>query len=311
MTARYRPRRLAETFTERVRGLDHHFTRWPGDPGLPPVFLLHGFMDCGATFQFVADALSSPRTLIAPDWRGFGQSGWNPQGYWYPDYFADLDAMLESLSPGVPADLVGHSMGGNIAMVYAGLRPARVRRIVSLEGFGLPGAPPQLAPGRYRDWLDQWRQPEPATVFPGLQVFAGVLRKRNPRLSPERADFVARAWSEPLPDGRVRTRFDPAHKRVNPVLYRREEAEACWAEVRAPLLYVAGAESDFLSRLQGAGDPERVRRLIPQLEPRVIAAAGHMLHHEQPEAVGALLEEFLARQPPVPQADPASKGRTT
>jgi pimeloyl-ACP methyl ester carboxylesterase len=311
MTARYRPRRLAETFTEQVRGIDHHFTRWPGDPGLPPVFLLHGFMDCGATFQFVADALSSPRTLIAPDWRGFGQSGWNPQGYWYPDYFADLDAMLESLSPGVPADLVGHSMGGNIAMVYAGLRPARVRRIVSLEGFGLPGAPPQLAPGRYRDWLDQWRQPEPATVFPGLQVFAGVLRKRNPRLSPERADFVARAWSEPLPDGRVRTRFDPAHKRVNPVLYRREEAEACWAEVRAPLLYVAGAESDFLSRLQGAGDPERVRRLIPQLEPRVIAAAGHMLHHEQPEAVGALLEEFLARQPPVPQADPASKGRTT
>jgi pimeloyl-ACP methyl ester carboxylesterase len=311
MTARYRPRRLAETFAEQIRGIDHHFTRWPGDPRQPPVFLLHGFMDCGATFQFVADALSSPRTLIAPDWRGFGQSGWNPQGYWYPDYFADLDAMLESLSPGVPADLVGHSMGGNIAMVYAGLRPARVRRIVSLEGFGLPGAPPQLAPGRYRDWLDQWRQPEPSTVFPDLHVFASVLCKRNPRLSLERADFVARAWSEPLPDGRVRTRYDPAHKRVNPVLYRREEAEACWAEVRAPLLYVAGAESDFLSRLQGAGDPERMRRLIPQLEARVIAAAGHMLHHEQPEAVAALLEEFLARLPPGLQADPASKGRTT
>jgi pimeloyl-ACP methyl ester carboxylesterase len=278
---------------------------------LPPVFLLHGFMDCGATFQFVADAMSSPRTLIAPDWRGFGRSGWNPQGYWYPDYFADLDAMLEALSPGAPADLVGHSMGGNIAMVYAGLRPARVRCVASLEGFGLPGAPPQLAPGRYRDWLDQWRQPEPASVFPGLEVFAGVLRKRNPRLSPERADFVARAWSEPLPDGRVRPRFDPAHKRVNPVLYRREEAEACWAEVRAPLLYVAGADSDFLSRLQGAGDPERVRELIPQLEPRVIPAAGHMVHHEQPEAVAALVEEFLARQSPALQTDPASEGRMT
>jgi pimeloyl-ACP methyl ester carboxylesterase len=296
MTAHYLPRRPAETFTRQVRGIAHHFTRWPGDPGLPPIFLLHGFMDCGATFQFVADAMSSPRTLIAPDWRGFGQSGWNPQGYWYPDYFADLDAMLEGLSPGLPADLVGHSMGGNIAMVYAGLRPDRVRRVVSLEGFGLPGAPPQLAPGRYRDWLDQWRQPEPASVFPGLEVFAGVLRKRNPRLSPERADFVARAWSEPLPDGRVRTRFDPAHKRVNPVLYRREEAEACWSEVRAPLLYVAGAESDFLSRLQGAGDPQRVRQLIPQLEPRVIASAGHMVHHEQPEAVAALIEDFLMRE---------------
>jgi len=295
MSAHYLPTRPAETFTRPVRGIAHHFTCWPGDTGSPPVFLLHGFMDCGATFQFVADAMSSPRTLLAPDWRGFGQSGWNPQGYWYPDYFADLDTMLEDLSPGLPADLVGHSMGGNIAMVYAGLRPDRVRRVVSLEGFGLPGAPPQLAPGRYRDWLDQWRQPEPASVFPGIEVFAGVLRKRNPRLSPQRADFVARAWSEPLPDGRVRTRFDPTHKRVNPVLYRREEAEACWAEVRAPLLYVAGAESDFLSRLQGAGDPQRVRELIPQLEPRVIAAAGHMVHHEQPEAVAALVEEFLGR----------------
>jgi pimeloyl-ACP methyl ester carboxylesterase len=308
MTAHYLPRRPAETFTRQVRGIAHHFTCWPGEAGSAPVFLLHGFMDCGATFQFVADAMSSPRTLLAPDWRGFGQSGWNPQGYWYPDYFADLDAMLDDLSPGLPADLVGHSMGGNIAMVYAGLRPDRVRRVVSLEGFGLPGAPPQLAPGRYRDWLDQWRQPEPASVFPGIEVFAGVLRKRNPRLSPGRADFVARAWSEPLPDGRVRTRFDPGHKRVNPVLYRREEAEACWAEVRAPLLYVAGAESDFLSRLGGAGDPQRMRELIPQLEPRIIAAAGHMVHHEQPEAVAALVEEFLGRQPLILGSSPNGSG---
>jgi pimeloyl-ACP methyl ester carboxylesterase len=186
-------------------------------------------------------------------------------------------------------------MGGNVAMIYAGLRPGRVHRLVTLEGFGLPGAPPELAPGRYRDWLDQWRDPEPAAVFPSLDVFAGVLRKRNPRLSAERADFVARAWSEPLPDGRVRPCFDPAHKRVNPILYRRAEVEACWAEVRAPLLYVAGAESDFLERLQGAGAPEQVRRLVPQLEPRIVAAAGHMMHHDQPAAVAQLVQEFLDR----------------
>ena len=89
--------------------------------------------------------------------------------------------------------------------------------------------------------------------------------------------------------------FDPAHKRVNPILYRRAEVEACWAEVRAPLLYVAGEESDFLERLQGAGAPEQVRHLVPQLEPRVVAAAGHMVHHDQPAAVARLLEEFLRR----------------
>ena len=189
MSAHYLPRRLSESLQHDIRGLRHHFTRWAGTRvDAPPIVLLHGFMDCGATFQFVADAIASSRSLVAPDWRGFGRSGWNPQGYWFPDYFADLDAMLEWLAPGKPVDLVGHSMGGNVAMIYAGLRPGRVHRLVTLEGFGLPGAPPELAPGRYRDWLDQWREPEPAAVFPSLDVFAGVLRKRNhpyqPRTTP-------------------------------------------------------------------------------------------------------------------------------
>ncbi len=296
MTQHYRPRREPATQQVDIRGVGHRIARWPGAlRDAAPVVLLHGFMDCGATYQFLADELEPTRTLVAPDWRGFGQSAWSPQGYWYPDYFADLDALLEQLSPALPVDIVGHSMGGNIAMMYAGLRPERVRRLVTLEGFGLPGAPPELAPGRYRDWLDQQRESEPASVYASLDVFAGVLRKRNPRLTPERADFVARAWSETLPDGKVRPRFDPAHKRVNPILYRRAEAEACWAEIQAPLLYVAGSESDFLARLEGAGDPDRMRQWVPQLESNVVAGAGHMLHHDRPAAVAALVEEFLAR----------------
>jgi len=260
----------------------------------PPLLLLHGFLDCSATFQFLADELSPARSLLAPDWRGFGESAWSPQGYWFPDYFADLEAILDAVAPGTPVDIVGHSMGGNVAMMYAGLRPERVRRLVSLEGFGLVTIAPERAPQRYREWLDQLREPEAASVFPSLEVFAGVLRKRNPRLPADRADFVARAWCEVLPDGRVRPRFDPAHKRVNPILYRREEAAACWAALRAPLLYVEGAESDFRSRLQGAGDPGRMREWVPQLEPRVVPAAGHMVHHDQPAAVARLIEEFLA-----------------
>jgi pimeloyl-ACP methyl ester carboxylesterase len=300
MTAAYLPARRPEFLSRELRGLRHHFTRWPGlQAELPPIVLLHGFMDCGATFQFVADEMSPARTLFAPDWRGFGRTDWSPQGYWFPDYLADLDAMLEWIAPGTPVDLVGHSMGGNIAMIYAGVRPERVRRLVTLEGFGLPGAPAELAPDRYRDWLGQWREPEPAAVFPGLAVFAGVLRKRNPRLSPAQAGFVAEAWAEPLVDGRVRTRFDPAHKRVNPVLYRRAEVEACWSRIEAEVLYVAGAESDFAARLQGAGDPEAMRRWVRRLHPRVVAGAGHMLHHDQPAAVARLLDEFLTLPDPI------------
>jgi pimeloyl-ACP methyl ester carboxylesterase len=296
MTASYCPRRAPESLRLDVRGVSHHVTRWPGhSPDAdPPLLLLHGFLDCGATFQFLADELAPARTLLAPDWRGFGQSAWSPQGYWFPDYFADLEAMLDAVAPGTPVDIVGHSMGGNIAMMYAGVRPERVRRLVSLEGFGLPTGTPDRAPARYRDWLDQLRAPEAASTFPSLEVFAAVLRKRNPRLTPERAAFVAHAWCELLPDGRARPRFDPAHKRVNPILYRREEAAACWAQLRAPHLYVAGAESDFLTRLHGAGDPASMRQWVPHLESRVVAGAGHMLHHDQPHSVAQLLEEFLA-----------------
>jgi len=296
MTASYCPRRVPESLRRDIRGVSHHFTQWRGTPRVdgPPLLLLHGFLDCSATFQFLADELSPARSLLAPDWRGFGESAWSPQGYWFPDYFADLEAILDAVAPGTPVDIVGHSMGGNVAMMYAGLRPERVRRLVSLEGFGLLTIAPERAPQRYREWLDQLREPEAASVFPSLEVFAGVLRKRNPRLPADRADFVARAWCEVLPDGRVRPRFDPAHKRVNPILYRREEAAACWGALRAPLLYVEGAESDFRSRLQGAGDPGRMREWVPQLEPRVVPAAGHMVHHDQPAAVARLIEEFLA-----------------
>jgi pimeloyl-ACP methyl ester carboxylesterase len=292
MTETYRPRRLPAFHQRELRGVRHHLTVWHGED--PPVVLLHGFMDCGATYQFVVDGLATGRTVIAPDWRGFGRSAWAPEGYWFPQYFADLEALLDAYALD-SADLVGHSMGGNIALAYAGVRPDRVRSVVTLEGFGLSGTPPDTAPGRYGEWLDQLRQPEASTVFPSLTVLAEVLRKRNPRLTPGRASFVAQAWAESLDDGRARLRFDPAHKRVNPVLYRREEAEACWRRIVAPVAYVAGAESDFLARLHGAGDPERMRALVPQLEPHVVAGAGHMLHHDQPERVAAIIDAFLEK----------------
>ena len=78
-----------------VRGLEYHVTRWPGeDPAV--TVLLHGNGDCGATFQFLVEQLPARMTLVAPDWRGFGRTAWAPDGYWFPDYYADLDAMLDS-----------------------------------------------------------------------------------------------------------------------------------------------------------------------------------------------------------------------
>ncbi len=101
-----------------LRDMRMHVRLW-GAPEALKLFFLHGWQDFSASFQFVVDALAGDWHCIAPDWRGFGQSEWNDDCYWFPDYIADLDAVLDHYSPGEAARLVGHSMGGNVACVYA------------------------------------------------------------------------------------------------------------------------------------------------------------------------------------------------
>src|SRR6187431_1591886 len=103
-----------------VRGLSHRLTWW-GERTANPVVLLHGWMDCAETWQFLVDALPPEWSCVAPDWRGFGGTEWPQDGYWFADYFADLEALLDIVCPEGQVRLVGHSMGGNVASMYAGL----------------------------------------------------------------------------------------------------------------------------------------------------------------------------------------------
>ncbi|HEY5612992.1 MAG TPA: alpha/beta hydrolase [Lysobacter sp.] len=288
----YQPRRPARHGTLRIRGLDHRVMRWGPDSDAS-MLLLHGWGDSADSFQFIADEIMPQLPLAAFDWRGFGHSDWNPGGYWFPDYYADLDELLDRLCPAGPAYLVGHSMGGNIAMSYAGIRPARVRGVVNLEGFGLPRIESSQAPVRIATWLDQLRmQPQPGD-YAGVGDLAERLMRRNPRLLPARAFFIADRWTRPLPDGGVRLRADPAHRLVSPYLYRREEAEACWRQIAAPVLMVFGEQSDLAARFGTEGGEQAFRAFIPGLRVEVLAGAGHMLHHEAPAAVARLIEAFL------------------
>ena len=301
-TPEYLPRRPSLSRFISLRGLRHHVLLW-GDPALtrdddPPLVMLHGLMDVAASFQFVVDALSDNRVVIAADWRGFGlteRAGTDT--YWFPDYLADLEAMLDALVPGRPVDLLGHSMGGNVAMLYAGIRPVRVRRLVNLEGFGLPDHPPELAPSRYAQWLDELQQPQLLRDHGSLEAVAERLRQTHPRLTQARATWLAAHWSRRRADGRWEILADPAHKRVHPVLYRKAEVLACWQRIEAPMLWVEGGLTDMA---QWWGD--RYRRedfearlsVIAQLERLTLPAAGHMLHHDQPEALAQAVERFLA-----------------
>jgi pimeloyl-ACP methyl ester carboxylesterase len=273
-----------------VRGLRYRITRW-GPPSDDPVLLLHGFLDAGATYQFLVDALPAHWSCVAPDWRGFGASQGTGSSYWFPDYLADLDVLLDALVPGRPARVIGHSMGGNVAMLYAGTRPERIRWLASLEGFGLPRMRTEQAPERFAEWLDELRQPPRTSRYPSLDAFAAVLRMRNPRLGAERARFIAEAWTRA--DGEARELVaDPWHRLVNPVLYRRDEAEACWRRITAPVLLLLGELSDYRPRLGADGSDDYFRAMLGSLTLRTLAGVGHMMHHEDPAAVAAAILEF-------------------
>jgi pimeloyl-ACP methyl ester carboxylesterase len=290
--------RESESLFYEIRGLRYHVRHWPGDAARRMV-MLHGWMDVSASFQFVVEALAPRWDVYAPDWRGYGLSDWGPADcYWFPDYVADLDALVDRIQPGAPLDLVGHSLGGNVALLYGGIRPERVARVVNLEGFGMPATRPEQAPKRYARWLNELRERPRLKPYASFSALADRMQKSNPRLPRERAEFLARHWGRTAEDGTVVLRGDPAHKIVNPVLYRYEEARAIWQQVGAPVLWVDASESDTLQRIGVDAEQHAQRRAeFRTLRHVTVQGAGHMLHHDRPEEVAALIEAFLPGGP--------------
>lgn len=289
--------KTSESLFVPVRGLRYHCRCW-GDERAPKLFMLHGWMDVSASFQFLVDALRGDWRVVAPDWRGFGLTEWARRGYWFPDYFADLERLLDHFQPQAPVTLIGHSMGGNVAAMYAGVRPSRVRRLVNLEGFGLTDSKPDRAPQRYARWLEALARESPAfRDYDSFDALAARLRETNPRLSAERAGFLARHWGTARSDGRVALASDPAHKLINPVLYRIEEARACWRNVTAEVLWVAGADTTMKEVLKLSEEDLAARKAcFARLSDHVIPECGHMLHHDQPERLAAVIEAFLKKE---------------
>jgi len=284
-----------------LRGLRVHVRRW-GRPEAPKLFMLHGWMDVGASFQFIADELAGDWQILAPDARGFGLSDWPVQAagggnYWFPDYLVDLEALLDHYAPGEQVNLVGHSMGANVVCIYAGVRPGRVRRVVDLEGFGLRHSGPGRAAARYAQWLDDIRTPPTLRDYADLDAVAARLTRTNPRLRADRAAFLAENWSRATPDGRRELLADPAHKLRGPLPYLVDEVMGIWAKVTAPVLHVEAKDSPTLASIRGDVPLDEFRRrfsAFPHWQEAIVDEAGHMLHHDQPERVAALIAAFCA-----------------
>jgi len=306
----YAPRLTPRSRFVEARGLRHHVLEW-GDTRFateaqPSLLMLHGWMDVAASFQFVVDALSTDRHVLALDWRGFGGSE-TPQAdtYFFHDYLGDLEIVLDALFGAArgPIDLLGHSMGGNVAMLYAGVRPQRVRRLVNLEGFGMPRSKPEQAPRRIGAWLDALKTPELLRSYDSLEAVAARLQKTNPLLRADRARWLAGHWSERIPGDDAEAEAwhllaDPDHKRQVPQIANVDEWLACWKLITAPVMWVEGDRTDtsiwWGDRYTKAEFHERLD-LVRNVERHVVAPAGHMLHHDRPEDIARLLEAFLAK----------------
>lgn len=288
----------SRTETINVRGLSYCVRHW-GPPDAPTVFFLHGWMDSSPTFQFVVDELKQSWHVIAPDWRGYGASEWLQRPYWFHDYYADLDCLLEHYSGDKSARIVGHSMGANIASMYAGVRPERVAQLAMLDFLGMKLEADIDAPAAMASWIKAIREPPKLRIYANHAALARRLMLANPRLDEKRAAFLSHTVSRMRADGQVEMACDPWHKIPSPVPYRIEDSKAIWRKIAAPVLMLVADRGYVHDRL--GNDPDEYRSRIESfsnVRVKTISDAGHNIQHDQPAQVASALEEFLLRDRP-------------
>ena len=303
MEQMYQVKRTPHSEFVPIRNLQYHVQVW-GEPApdKTPLVMVHGWMDVAASYQFVVDAFAQDHYIIAPDWRGYGktQAG-QVDNFWFADYMADLEFLLDHYSPDKPVNLVGHSLGGNVVMLYGGVRPERIRRLINLEGFGLPATTPDMAPGRYAKWMDELKKLHRGELdmraYDAVSGVARRLMKTNPRLSQDKADWLARHWAEENAEGKWTILGQPAHKIISAHLYQAEEVLALYRRLNMPVLAVEASDNSLDLWWKGKFTLEQYHERIqhvPNVEIGFIPDAGHMMHHDQPEVLAGLIERFIA-----------------
>ena len=277
-----------------IRGLRTNIQEW-GNPEKPLLFLLHGWMDCGATFKYIAKFLEQDYFIVAPDWRGFGETE-HVSGYWFPDYFADLECLIEAYSPNTPVNLVGHSMGGNIVLMYSGIRPEKVAKVMSLEALGMLEKTSKDAPKTYRRWLNEILANEETKTYPNRDALKDSISVGNPDLSDELVTELSYLWGREInAAGQMQLKHDHAHRYVNPIRYNFEDVLAIWQEVTAQVAVVMAEGSQFYANYLRGGRIDLAYQHLP-FNPEhyyLVKQAGHMLHIEQPQRVSEAIADFF------------------
>ena len=292
---------MSEPRSEEVRGneLSHHVLGWGGAraPGRRTIVLLHGFMDAAGTWDLVAPTLAGEgHRVFALDLRGFGAGARAPAGgyYHFADYVFDVADVVDRLAPEESIAVVGHSMGGTVATLYAGTFPERVSRLAVVEGLGPPDMVPDLAPVRMRAWVDGVRRVRARGGERGSFPRAEALRRlalNHPGVAEEVLASRLLHLLEARPgDGedRVAWRSDPLHRTTSPTPFFASTFMAFARKVTCPVLFVSGGPKGF----HPDDEAERLAA-FPDLRSVEIPDAGHMVHWTRPGALAGHLVDFL------------------
>jgi pimeloyl-ACP methyl ester carboxylesterase len=272
-----------------------HYVDW-GNPDAPPLLLLHGGRDHCRNWDWVAEALRHDYHIIAPDLRGHGESAWSASGhYTMASYLYDLAQLIHQQAL-APVNIIAHSLGGNIALRYAGIYPENLRRLVAIEGLG-PGprahadAARRPIAERMRAWIEQQRdaagrQPR---RYATLEDAFERMREANQHLSPAQARHLTQHGINQNEDGTYSWKFDHYVRVWPPYDMTREEIAELWGRITCHALLVYGKES-------WATDPAEDGRLAYFQNARVLAVegAGHWVHHDRLALFLSEVRTFLA-----------------
>lgn len=268
-----------------------HYAVWGDPPGSagqpkPALLLIHGGQDHCRNWDFVAAHLLDRYTLYAPDLRGHGDSGWAIGGmYSLPEFVYDIAVLAQSLPR--PLTLIGHSLGGAIALQYAGTMPKDIEKVVAIEGWGPPVIEAIPAHRRMQQWIDHLREMERRKPkrYPSREEATKRMMEANPHLTPEMARHLTLYGTRMNEDGTYSWKFDNYVRIRSPYQFNLDDARDIWVQITAPTLLIKGAES-------WAPDPDKSGRAagIRDHKTVIVEDAGHWVHHDQ---LGRVMSEVL------------------
>jgi pimeloyl-ACP methyl ester carboxylesterase len=258
------------------------------------MILVHGGLDHARNWDWVARALREDYHVYALDLRGHGNSAWAPGAlYSVAEHVLDLSGLADIVK-GFPIYIAGHSLGAAVTLLYAGVYPDRVKKIVAIEGVGLPPFRPmhQTPPAdRIRSWIEKVRSAEQRTPhsYPDLASAVARMKEANPFLSDEIAKHLTLHGTNWNADGSIIWKFDNYARLGTPYGVNVQEAATVMGRITCPVLLFWGRESFAL-------DPETAEEAAALRDRRIVKVdrAGHWVHHDQLDLFLAETKKFLA-----------------